>query len=245
MPSETAHESPVSGSTIIIPVPIYTSDGEFTDTDSFNSEFEYSSEDERKPTIINRDTSITNIQNQTLKQIIQSEEEDDDGNETSSESSSEENPKVNAAKIFKESLLQLEENITWEAVTEEFKEVRTGWRQSVRESSSASVAAALLVEFATYIRSEVMYDHEYIADEWTLQTTSENMTYNMLCGMLLALEETLNEDLNSFSSLWRDHVDAWRENLEEAECAGMDNFAGSNNEYYISPSNTYDFYEDF
>lgn len=235
MPSEIAHESPVSVSTIVIPRPLYQSDGEYTDTDSFNSDFECSSEEESNP-ITTQNTTIEN-------QISKYNHHSDDVNE-SSESSSEENTKINAANIFKESLLQLEENITWEAVTEEFKELRTGWRQNVREASSSSVASGLLVAFASYIRPEVMYDHEYIADDWTLQTSS-NMSYNMLCGMLLALEETLNDEANTFSSSWCDHVDAWRENLEEAECAGdVDGYA-SNGEFYISPSNSYDFYEDF
>uniref|UniRef100_A0A7S4I2M4 Uncharacterized protein n=1 Tax=Vannella robusta TaxID=1487602 RepID=A0A7S4I2M4_9EUKA len=205
MPAEASHETPILDNHIVLPNLIDYTDAEFSDTDSFNSDFECSSDEESK---ITQNQQKTDIQLQNAGDMSEESSDDEDSSQ------------IDACKIFKDALLQLEANITWDAVTEEFKELRSDWRQRVRDAEDPTIAVQVLIDFSKHLLPEAMYDPEYITDEWTLHASTPNLTYNMLCGLLLALEETLNDEFNTFSESWNDLVDSWRETLEEAEEAG-------------------------
>lgn len=216
MPSENAHETPISV-VIALPRPIYQNDGDFTDTDSFCSDFECSISEETTNT---PNTTNTPTQQQTIQQKFKLYEDIDSLSESSdsdSESSEEtwEDSDTSSKKKFKTSLLQLEENITWSSVTEEFKNVRDDWRERLKDSSSITNASSLLVEFSKYLLPSAICDPDYIYGTWTMGTNSPIMNFDSLCGMLLALEDSLID--TAFSEHWKEKVDTWRSNLEEVE----------------------------
>lgn len=205
MPSEVNHETPVSIINIVVPLPLNPNDGEYTDTDSFHSDFECSSEE------------ITINLQKSHYADIESLSETSESTET--ETSEDSALHINAKKIFITALLQFEENITWKAVKEEFKGVRSNWRRRVNEVSTVADASKILIEFSKYLLPSAINNAEYIYDTWEANTISPIMSFNTLCGMLLALEYTLNGSSsgNTFSSSWANRVDGWRERLEEAE----------------------------
>lgn len=201
MPPQHAQIPPRESSNIVIPGAICSNE-EFSGTDSFTSDFEGSSESE---VTNDNNPSISTFTDEIYPIYGHSSESDSSGDSS-----------MDARQIFRECTLQLEECITWDAV-KDFSPVRSDWRRRVENVGTPQEAAKLLIEFSTHLVDDAMYDPEYIREDWTIHTNSPNLSFNMLCGMLLALEETLNDEYNTFSASWSSIVDSWRERLEEAE----------------------------
>merc|ERR1712137_444022 len=186
-------------------------DASFSDTDSFTSDFEDLGEDMNASSTLEDSPTANKIRPGSLSMYGQLLSPD--GSEETEDSSKE----LEDDQIFKKSLIEFESCISWTAVTEDFKEYREQWIENVQQADTPDKAAKHLLELSTFIKPECFYEPEFISTQWALQVSQPAVTYSILCGLLLALEETMNEETSPFISAWTSKVDSWREILEEAE----------------------------
>ena len=199
-------------------------DATFSDTDSFTSDFESLGETLKEEAAITA-ADLGGMRNLLdgiqFKGGIESTEDDDD------------NPEREVDQVFKHGLLELEQNLNWTAVCEEFTDARSEWVKQVREAESPVQAAQTLVAFSTFIKPECLYDAEFISSDWVLQISQPSVTYAMLCDLLLVLEETINTEADAFNPNWHSKVESWRQALEEVEDYGGEDSSDENHYPFI------------
>jgi hypothetical protein len=129
------------------------------------------------------------------------------------ESTVQEEPETVAAIDFGTLLIELESNIGWSAVTEQWKDRREGWISDCNSKTNISDKAALLIEFEGNLKWEAV-DPRWADRREAWINDLENSSNNGDLGIYLAeLEEYIIWDV--VSPNWVNIRETWVKNCTE------------------------------
>lgn len=114
-------------------------------------------------------------------------------------------------------LLRFEEAVTWEAVTQEWRQIRPGWVQQVANARSAQELAALLAQLETNMGWQAVEERRWRArrDSWLAECRAVRRESDV-ARLLLELEEV---------TLWTAVEQSWRQ-TRPGWVAGLQQIAG-------------------